>query len=96
MDMDGISSIRELIAEAVPDVILGADIVGFSFCSYFHELRIDHPEPGLRSVCHSTPHCHNPLGDFNDGVDGAASCFRRVGSHCEETRDISLFSRCCW
>jgi len=35
MDTDGISSIRELVAEANPDVILGADIVRFLFRSLF-------------------------------------------------------------
>ena len=35
MDTDGISSIRELIAEADPDIVLGADIVGFHFVPIF-------------------------------------------------------------
>lgn len=31
LDMDEVSSIRALMAEADPDIILGADIVRFSF-----------------------------------------------------------------
>ena len=82
MDADGASSIRELIAEAGPDVILGADIVGSSFHSYL--TNCDHLKPGLRSVDHSTPHRHPPLGDFGHRIDRAASNFCSAGSHGEE------------
>ena len=37
LDADGVSSVRGLMAEADPDVILGADIVRFSFRLYHRE-----------------------------------------------------------
>jgi len=69
LDVNGISSARELMVEADPVFILGADIVRFSFRFYYHKLLTGHPKLGLRSVHHPTPHCYSPLGNFSQQVD---------------------------